>query len=122
MNTKQFSESIDLLCKRLHHLTDTKGEEYKRRDQDQFANFNRLARDLKLTREQVLFVYLSKHIDSITTFVVDNASKINCPDRPAYSEPIGGRIDDAILYLLLLRGMTTEAEANGSNSPTQQPT
>lgn len=104
MNTAEFTDSIDDLYKRLKSLTETKGEEYKRRDDNQFANFERGALSLGLTREQVLMVYLSKHLDSIVTYVKDRAAG----QEKVYAEPISGRIDDAILYLLLLRGMTVE--------------
>lgn len=104
MNTAEFTDSIDDLYKRLKSLTETKGEEYKRRDDNQFANFERGAVSLGLTREQVLMVYLSKHLDSVVTYVKDRAGG----QEKVYAEPISGRIDDAILYLLLLRGMTVE--------------
>lgn len=104
MKASRFRETIDELYKRLVSLTETKGEEYKRRDDNQFANFERGAQALGLTREQVLMVYLSKHLDSIVTYVKDRAAG----QEKVYAEPISGRIDDAILYLLILRGMTVE--------------
>lgn len=104
MNSEQFAKSIDELYERLKALTASKGEEYKRREGNQFANFERGAQALGLTREQVLMVYLSKHLDSITTYVKDRAAG----QEKQYAEPITGRIDDAILYLLLLRGMAVE--------------
>lgn len=104
MNTQEFRATIDQLHERLIALTETKGEEYKRREDNQFANFERGAQSLGLTREQVLMVYLSKHLDSITTWVRDCSRG---EDRQ-YAEPITGRIDDAILYLLLLRGMAQD--------------
>ena len=82
-------------------LTETKGEEYKRSDDNQFANFERGAKDFGVTREVVLSIYLSKHYDAIKTYIKDGMAGT----RRHYSEPITGRIDDAILYLLLLRGM-----------------
>lgn len=107
MNTQKFIESIDQLYARLQSLTATKGEEYKRREDNQFSNFERGATTLGLTREQVLMVYLSKHLDSITTYIRDRANG----QEKVYAEPISGRIDDAILYLLLLRGMTVENDS-----------
>ncbi|MBT9158766.1 MAG: hypothetical protein DDT26_00013 [Dehalococcoidia bacterium] len=103
MNSAEFAKTIDELHQRLKSLTASKGEEYKRREDNQFANFERGALALGLTREQVLMVYLSKHIDSITTWVKD----LSRGENREYAEPISGRIDDAILYLLLLRGMAT---------------
>lgn len=112
MNTQEFARSIDELHERLIGLTKTKGEEYKRRDDNQFANFERGARSLGLTREQVLMVYLSKHLDSIVTYIKDRAAG----QEKIYAEPISGRIDDAILYLLLLRGMTVENDESYYNA------
>ena len=106
MKAEAFAKSIDELYERLRALTATKGEEYKRREDNQFANFERGAQALGLTREQVLMVYLSKHLDSITTYVKDRAAN----QEKQYAEPITGRIDDAILYLLLLRGMAVQNE------------
>lgn len=111
MNSEAFARSIDELYERLRALTASKGEEYKRREDNQFANFERGAASLGLTREQVLMVYLSKHLDSITTYVKDRAAG----QEKQYAEPISGRIDDAILYLLLLRGMATENECRFNN-------
>lgn len=107
MNSQEFRASIEALHERLVSLTATKGEEYKRRDDNQFANFERGAQALGLIREQVLMVYLAKHLDSITTWVRDLSRR----DAREYAEPITGRIDDAILYLLLLRGMAEEFRA-----------
>lgn len=104
MKAARFRETIDEMHKRLVVLTETKGEEYKRREDNQFANFDRSATELGLTREQVLLVFLAKHLNSITTWVRDVAAG---QDRQ-YAEPITGRIDDAILYLLILRGMVED--------------
>jgi hypothetical protein len=103
MNGKQFQEYLNAVHINLIGLTATKGEEYKRREPNQFANFERLAKEMNLTREQVLMVYMAKHLNSITTFVRDAAAN----DNRVYAEPIEGRIDDTILYLILLRGMIT---------------
>lgn len=104
MSPDRFLQTIDELHERLLTLTKTKGEEYKQREDNQFSNFDWLAKTLSLTREQVLVVYLTKHLNSINTWVSDCARGEN----RSYSEPVFGRIDDAILYLLLLRGMAEE--------------
>lgn len=106
MNPTEFRKSIDRLYERLVALTRTKGQEYKGRDASQFANFERHAAAMGMIREQVLFVYLMKHMDSITTFIKDRAAG----QHHQYAEPVTGRIDDAILYLLLLRGMVEDGE------------
>lgn len=88
---------------RLVQLTKTKGREYAG-SADQLANFRRLSARLNIHPAQVLLVYLTKHLDSIETHIRDLASG-NAGATPAPSEPIEGRIDDAILYLCLLKGL-----------------
>lgn len=108
------SEFVNLLHEchaSLVKLTGSKGEEYRVGDDDQFANFKRQSKYLQLPMEKVLLVYLSKHLDSITNYV--NTCPVDS-DREwlgsGLSEPIEGRIDDAILYLVLLRGMVRERQ------------
>src|SRR5437899_1438897 len=107
-------------------LSESKGVEYTGHEgQDNVhANFDRLARDLKLPPEKILMVYLTKHLDSIKTYVNRIDTPKNEPALPAPSEPIEGRIDDAILYLILLKGMVrrngpqgTWREVPAMNSP-----
>ena len=64
-----------------------------------FANFERVAEDLDLAREQVLFVYFKKHIDGIASWITG---------RRSHREDVRGRINDAIVYLCLLRGMVDD--------------
>lgn len=104
MKAAEFRVTIDELYARLVKLTATKGEEYKRAEDNQFANFERGAAALGMTREQVLWVYASKHLDSIITYIKDAAEG----REREYAEPITGRIDDVILYMLLLRGMVAK--------------
>ncbi len=85
---------------RMMELTRTKGEEYSGSD-DQLANFRRLSARTSLTMKQVWLVYFTKHMDAIETFIRDEAAGT----QRALSEPIVGRIDDALLYLQLLRAM-----------------
>lgn len=80
------------------HLTKTKGEEYTR-DSDQLANFKRYAADNGITPQQAWGVLFGKHLDAIQ-FFIQNGREL--------SEPIESRIDDAILYLILLKAMIRE--------------
>lgn len=95
MDKKQFKDLLDITHKNLVNLTATKGNEYSR-DIDQLANFKRQAAELNMSSLKVLMVYLNKHLDSIKFYV---------KTEQVLSEPIGGRIDDAILYLMLLKGL-----------------
>lgn len=64
-----------------------------------FGNFERLAAKLQLPREKVLWVYLTKHLDGIEAWLNGHKSQ---------REPVTGRIEDAIVYLLLLHAMASE--------------
>jgi hypothetical protein len=96
MNVAKFKALLNDTLERLLCLTETKGQEYAH-DADQLANFRRLSVRLLLPAETVLMVYLAKHIDSIEAYIRD-------PQR-GLSEPIESRIDDAILYLCLLKAL-----------------
>ena len=100
MNGSEFAYLLDATHQRLVDLTATKGREYANSD-DQLANFKRLSATLGISPEAVCFVYLTKHLDSIQ-------SHLRCPEK-LLSEPIEGRIDDAILYLILLKGLLNDS-------------
>lgn len=80
-------------------MNDTKGREYAG-GSERFANFERLAQQLGLSRQKVLWVYLAKHLDAIVS-IVNNG-------RTFSEETARGRIVDAITYLSLLGGMWAE--------------
>lgn len=96
MNASEFKQLLGDTCSQLHSLTSTKGREYAN-DEDQLANFKRLSKSLGISPEIVCFTYLAKHLDSIQ-------SHLRCPEE-SLSEPIEGRIDDAILYLILIKAL-----------------
>jgi hypothetical protein len=81
-------------------MGDTKGKEYAN-SESRFANFDRAADELGLTNIQVAWVYVKKHLDGIASF---------CRTQKEFSEPIEGRIVDAIVYLTLIAGMIAEKE------------
>lgn len=101
MNHQTFKNIIDQTFVTMHNLTASKGVEYANSD-DQLANFKRLSGELGLSPEAVNLVFLTKHIDSIKNFVRSGGE--------SESEPIFGRIDDAILYLILLKSIITEKQ------------
>lgn len=82
-----------------HDLRDKGQKEYAHDEDDAFANFKRVAERLKITKEQVLMVYLEKHIDGIHSYIQGHQSQ---------REDVRGRINDVIVYLCLLRGMIEE--------------
>ena len=76
-------------------------KEYARKNNNAFANFERVGENLNIQREEVLLVYLLKHIDGICSFVKGHKSQ---------REDVRGRLTDAIVYLCLLWGMINEEE------------
>lgn len=102
MLSTEFLHLLDETAADLRSLTETKGREYAG-SCDQLANFRRLGEALGTPPEAILLVYLTKHLDSITTYIRE------LPE-PAPSEPITGRIDDAILYLILLKALIIDNE------------
>jgi hypothetical protein len=99
MTFDEFDRVTDEIFHQVLKMRDTKGKEYAR-SEDRFANFNRLAAELGLKREHVLWVYTAKHLDGIVSYVNNG--------RAFSTERVEGRIVDAITYLLLLAGMVRE--------------
>jgi hypothetical protein len=82
-------------------LLATKGNDYKGAptgdaDRDRLGNFYRAAEKHGTSPFLVLAVYLGKHLEAIDAFVRNGQAE---------SEPIDGRIQDVINYLLLLGKM-----------------
>lgn len=100
MTPAEFKQILIATLDRLIELTDSKGAEYAH-SSDQLANFKRLSSRLSLTPEQILIVYLTKHLDAIENYVRNPWQDL--------SEPIEGRIDDAILYLCLLKALIRDS-------------
>lgn len=88
-----------------HMLRKAGQKEYAGGD-NAFGNFERLASRLLISKEKVLLVYLSKHLDGIDAYVNGHVSQ---------REGVEGRINDAIVYLCLLRGMVEENKSASNN-------
>lgn len=87
-------------------IRDAGQKEYARTENNVFANFERVANYTNTSRESVLMVYLLKHIDGIMAHVNGHKSQ---------REDITGRITDAIVYLLLFRGMIEDGQSSSRN-------
>lgn len=82
----------------INFLRDSGQKEYAG-GENAFGNFERLEAQLVLDRKKVLWVYLMKHIDGVVSYLNGHISQ---------REPVEGRINDIIVYLILLRGMIQE--------------
>ena len=110
MNKSEFEKDIESVFEQCKKILVQKGREYQCTKEDGcnvFANFERLADDIGLNRESILWVYFSKHRDSIATFIRDlEKNKLSIEEQEEnLSEPINGRIIDAINYLLIINSM-----------------
>lgn len=89
--------------KRAEKLFATKNAEYGDK-KDILSNFRRLAEQQNVPMSTAWFFLAGKHIDSITQYVKDvreNKSRNR-------SEPIRDRIDDLVVYSLLLLAIVAE--------------
>lgn len=111
MNQERFERLVDAAIAELRDLLIVKGGEYAG-SEDRLANFKRGAQLTGASAQQVLFIYLSKHYDAIATYIRDRATGT----ERRRSEPIEGRIHDAINYLLLLEALVVEDEEREHNT------
>lgn len=89
--------------KRAEKLFATKNAEYGDK-KDILSNFRRLADQQGVPMSTAWFFLAGKHIDSITQYIKDvRESKMR-----ARSEPIRDRIDDLVVYSLLLLAIVSE--------------
>lgn len=81
-------------------IVQAKRPEYTEGNVDVLHNFKVVAAELNITPLQVWYVYFRKHIASISQFCQNDGRQM--------SEPIRGRIADAMNYLELLDALTHE--------------
>jgi hypothetical protein len=87
---------MDETFKRLAQLREAGQKEYAHNEDESFANFDRIAKQLQMDRKKVLWTYVYKHIDGVVSYLNGHHSQ---------RESVHGRIDDIHVYLELLRGM-----------------
>ena len=99
MKKEEFNELFLDIMMEVKQTRDAGQKEYAHTEENVFANFERVADNLDISREQALMVYLMKHIDGINAWVKGHKSQ---------REEVTGMIKDAIVYLCLLWGMANE--------------
>jgi hypothetical protein len=99
---------MDDVFARCRFLRDAGQKEYAHDEANAFGNFERLAADLRMAREKILWVYLRKHLDGILAWINGHRSQ---------RESVHGRVQDAIVYLVLLDSMALEREMSGTLGP-----
>ena len=107
MNSKQMYALLAETHDRMKQLSMSKGEEYTGGgDKNRLQNFLSAGERLGLDPTVVLFIAMDKHFQSIATYVKERqAGKVR-----DLAEPIESRIDDFILYGILLKGLIREMD------------
>lgn len=100
MTPQEFDQIREELGMKCDEILATKGTEYTRGEDDRLSNFKRLAAELDIPPEKVLWVFLKKHLDTLNYAV--------CHNFDVESERFESRIVDARNYLDLLYGIFVE--------------
>ena len=93
----------DVLLTEVLPTLDAGQKEYAGGAGDAFGNFHRLVESLGISRKQVLWVYASKHIDGIESYLRGHTSQ---------REDVRGRIKDLTVYLMILWQMIEDELAD----------
>jgi len=96
---KKFDELFKDIIEEVKATRDDGQKEYAHTEDNVFANFERVASSLDISKEKALMVYLMKHMDGINAHIKGHKSQ---------REDVTGRIKDAIVYLCLLWGMVDD--------------
>ena len=100
MSTELFDKITQALNEKRRAIVLAKRPEYTEGNEDVLNNFKVVAKELGVSPKQVWYVYFRKHVSSIGQYCAD-------PKRQM-SEPIEGRICDAMNYLELLNALDKE--------------
>jgi NTP pyrophosphatase (non-canonical NTP hydrolase) len=112
MNGQQLQDLLKETHARMLALSATKGEEYTGGGEaNRLQNFLSAGERLGLSPIVPLYIAMDKHWNAITTFV----REAQTGSKRDLSESIESRIDDLILYAILLKGLIRELA--GDHSP-----
>src|SRR6478735_6526685 len=100
---REYNRIVEETFGKLRELGIKKGGEYAG-DEDRLANFRRNGENLGLPMATVWGVYAAKHWDAISQWIKDDRDG----KERERMEPIEGRVDDLLVYLLLLKAILAE--------------
>lgn len=106
MNRTEVTKVLESVFREITDLNDTKGREYTA-EADALANLRDWP-EVGLTGRQRWAVYADKHWRAIVSYIRSGET---------LSEPIEGRINDMILYLILLRALIEESTEPAFREP-----
>lgn len=110
MTRDKVAKVMEKVVSEIAALREAGQKEYAGGEENAFGNFERIANEIKIDRKKVLWTYAMKHKDGIASFLNGHTSQ---------RESVEGRINDLIVYLILLRAMIEEdsAEVTGALPP-----
>lgn len=111
MTFEEYKKYWDGLIAEAWTIQTTKGVDYAGRE-DKLANFKKRAAASGISPLQVLSIYMGKHLDSIESFIREGKLE---------SEPIRGRIIDAINYLSFIEPLYSETSGIAPTRAVPQP-
>jgi hypothetical protein len=97
----QYEKAYETVKKEINFLRDAGQKEYAHDEMNALANFERTGNDVGLDRKLVLWVFCMKHRDGVASFLKGHKSQ---------REDVRGRINDIIVYLILLRAMIDDEQ------------
>ena len=101
MNSEEMKRLIKDMFEEDLLIRDAGQTEYARDKDNVFANFERVASFIGISREKVLLVYMIKHIDGLCAYADGHKSQ---------REDVRGRLSDIRVYTSLFRGMIEDNE------------
>jgi len=103
MNAKTMKTIMERIFLECQALREAGQKEYAHDESSIFRNFKQTGQDIQLEKEKVLWIFLKKHLDGILSWINGHKSQ---------REDVSGRINDAIVYLCILKAMADENKAN----------
>jgi len=104
-NQLKWKDLLDSTIANINELSRLKGGEYAG-DADRLANFRRNGLSADVPIELIWRIYASKHWDAIMQYELDTRRGI----YRETAEPILGRVDDLIVYLILFKAIYFERQ------------
>lgn len=108
----EVSDVMEAVFAECRHLRACGQAEYAHDQDNAFRNFESIGDRAVVPREVVLMTFFQKHVDGIWSWVHGHRSQ---------RESVRGRINDAIVYLCLLRAMVDQDDHDGRALAQDQP-
>ena len=101
MNRNEMQSIMKRIINVVSETRDAGQDEYARDSLNVFANFERVASFIGVSREKALLAYMIKHVDGLCAYADGHHSQ---------REEVRGRLLDIIVYCILMWGMVEEDE------------